>query len=134
MDAMKVSARLDLRLHRARALTAALMREIAPHLPGDTRLGEVHDAMLAVLHANGAAWTTDEDRAAMGLEPRDGMGWTPSEKIKAEQERLDLMRMMTVRPSIHAGQERRAAPDWGVENAQQRATPKSNETAETPVK
>ena len=86
--------RIDFRLRKAQALTAALMREIEPYLPVDTRLGDVHDAMLDVLHANGAAWTTDEERAKMGLEPRDDIGWTPSERVRHEQDRIEAMQML----------------------------------------
>lgn len=77
----------DVRRHRATALTAALMAELSDVLD-DFDMERVHDRLFKALYDNGAAWVTDEDRAALGLEPRDIYGWTPSERVSAEQDRL----------------------------------------------
>lgn len=90
---------LDLRRKRAEALAAALMQEIDDVL-GDYDRGPVYDRLRHVLYMNGAAWTTDEDRAAHGLEPRDELGWTPSERVKHEQQRIEMLYSIAALPTI----------------------------------
>lgn len=79
----------DKRKHNAVALATALMCELDDVL-GDYDRRAVYDRLLTVLYENGAAWTTDEERAKLGLEPRDQLGWTPSERVAQEQRRLEL--------------------------------------------
>ena len=55
---------------------------------------DVSDRLYSVLYANGASLITDEDRAEIGLEPRDELGWTPSERVRAEQVRIETMQLM----------------------------------------
>ena len=51
----------------------------------------------AALIRNGAFTITDEERASLGLEPRDADGWTPSERVKREQQRRDdLLRIQKI--------------------------------------
>jgi hypothetical protein len=83
-------ARINMRLGRSKAFAAAIMAEIEDLIP-ECDKSQVHGRLLRVLHDNGAAWTTDEDRAAMGLQPRDELGWTPSERVKYEQDRMAAM-------------------------------------------
>src|SRR5690554_1087736 len=97
-DSISLVPNINFRRRRAEALTAALMCEIDDVLPEYDREA-VRARMLKVLHDNGAAWVTDEDRRAMGLEPRDGEGWTPSERVAARQRELQIL-MMQVEPII----------------------------------
>ena len=79
------------RLLRAKQLAAEIIREIEDVSDPKTNLSAVYNSLLDVLYANGASWITDQDRAEMGLEPRDDKGWTPSERIKLEQDRSNAM-------------------------------------------
>lgn len=90
MKAIEQLERMDLRRHRAMSFTAMLTEEIRHILPRES-LREVHEHILDLMYRNGVAWTTDEDRAKMGLEPRDDLGWTPSERIKDENLRREAM-------------------------------------------
>ncbi len=83
--------RLNFRRARAQALAAALMDEVKDVLPGDFDQAAVYDRLLDVLYQNGAAWTTDEERRRYGLEPRDELGWTPSERVEWEQKKAEAL-------------------------------------------
>lgn len=96
MKSMYQIERPDIRLRRAQSLTALLMEEIRDMMPTDFDQQAVCDRLIHVLYENGAAWTTDEDRAAHGLEPRDDLGWTPSERIAQKQRELEAMQMQQV--------------------------------------
>lgn len=88
----------NLRRIRAEQLAAGLMAEISDlDLPGNTR-GEIYDRILWVLMKNGAHIWTDRDREEAGLEPRDSQGWTPSEKIQREKERIEFMTSFLTTP------------------------------------
>lgn len=93
MKATDQIQRYDRRRARAVALTAALMLELDDVL-GEYDKRAVYERLLKVLYDNGAAWTTDEERAALGLEPRDELGWTPSERVANEQHRIEAMQLM----------------------------------------
>lgn len=83
-------SRINMRLGRSKAFASAIMAEIEDLIPENSK-GQVNERLLRVLHDNGAAWTTDEDRAAMGLGPRDELGWTPSERAQYERDLLAAM-------------------------------------------
>lgn len=83
----------DLRRYRAQHFAAAIMREIQD-VVSDADYAAIHDRLLHVLHQNGAEIMTDQTRAEMGLEPRDNLGWTPSERVRHEQEKQRLMLCM----------------------------------------
>jgi len=85
--------RQDLRKHRAIAFTAAVMREIEDLIPHEANR-DIYYRLLDLFHANGASIMTDEDRAKEGLEPRDAKGWTPSERVDYERQKLEVMQMM----------------------------------------
>lgn len=90
---MEDSSRIDFRKKRAAHLASVLVREIEDVLPHDTHdaLRDIHDRIFEMLYLNGAAWTTDEERRALGFEERDLLGWTPSERIKHQQQILEFM-------------------------------------------
>lgn len=93
MKAIEETPRFDLRRAKAMALTAALMEEVDDILPHETRRF-FYNRLLTVLYNNGAAWTTDKERSMFGLESRDELGWTPSERVAEEKRRNDAMLMM----------------------------------------
>ena len=82
--------RMDFRRGRAEALTAALMREVYDLLP-ESDHGRLARRFYEVLFNNGACWTTEEERVRLGFESRDELGWTPSERVKYEQARIDAL-------------------------------------------
>jgi len=84
---------IDLRRRRMHQLLGAIMVEVMETIPSDFH-GELHDALAKVLHEKGAHIMTDQDRAELGLEARDILGWTPSERVRAEAERRDIMLQM----------------------------------------
>ena len=81
------------RRERASAFAAVIMMEIRDVVP-NADLDAIHDRLFHVLFKNGAAWTTDEERAAIGFEPRDAEGWTPSDRIADGQRRAELLRSL----------------------------------------
>ena len=85
--ATTVVARFDKRAHKAQILTAEILREIEDIIPSEN-LKDVHYRLLDLFIKNGTALTTDKEREEFGLEPRDGEGWTPSERIQ-ERIRMD---------------------------------------------
>jgi hypothetical protein len=70
--------RVDRRAHRARSLTAAIIQEIGPLLPDDTKR-DVSRAVEDLLWRLGVDPLTDAERARIGLRPRDNKGWTDEE-------------------------------------------------------
>jgi hypothetical protein len=84
---------IDLRRRRMQQLVGAIMEEVGRTIPSDFQ-GDLHDALAKVFHDNGAYIMTDQDRAEFGLEPRDYLGWTPSERVKAEADRRNIMLQM----------------------------------------
>lgn len=76
--------RIDLRRRRADYFTVTVLEEIKDLLPNDV-IQEVHHRLFKVFHENGACIITDEERRAEGLEPRDELGWTPSERLAQNQ-------------------------------------------------
>lgn len=93
MKAIKELERVNLRRKRAQSFAAALMDELKNTLPPETELSDVYYRLLEILEKNGACWTTDEERAAFGFEPRDDLGWTPSERVADEKRRLAAMQI-----------------------------------------
>ncbi len=104
MKAMAQLERMNFRRHRAMQFTAALIEEIKDIVPPDS-LREVHEHIFELMYRNGAAWTTDEERVKMGLEPRDDLGWTPSERVAEEMRRQQAMLMIsnTIITAQHEG-------------------------------
>lgn len=84
----------DLRRKRAMSLTVALMQEIRDLIPMEFDERSVGDRIFDVLYMNGAAWTTDEERSRFGFEPRDELGWTPSERVAQKQRELEVLQML----------------------------------------
>jgi hypothetical protein len=91
--AMEESTLIDLRRRRMDQLLYAIMREITHDIPPEFHRF-LHHSLETVLHENGAHIMTDQDRADFGLEPRDGLGWTPSERVKLEHEKIAAMYQM----------------------------------------
>ena len=85
--------RCDRRRHEAQAIAHAIFAEIRDLLPHEVE-GDVHDRLLSTLHLNGVLLVRDNERGKLGLEPRDEKGWTPSERVKYEQDRLTAMYSM----------------------------------------
>ena len=83
----------DRRRHEPQAIAHAIFAEIRDLLPHDVQ-GDVHERLLATLHRNGVLLVRDEERGRMGLEPCDEKGWTPSERVKFEKDRLEAMYSM----------------------------------------
>ena len=75
----------DLRRRNADFITGALMREIGDILPSDL-LDAVHTRIYQALYQNGVMLICEKDRHALGLEPLDTTGWTPSERLRLKQE------------------------------------------------
>lgn len=89
---------VNLRKNRAMALVGAILNELQKddRFPNE-HLSSAHDAMAEVFIRSGAYFMTDQDRAEMGLEPRDFLGWTPSERLeRKERERNALLSMMGI--------------------------------------
>jgi len=111
----KISARAplyqDLRLNRAQAITAVVMRKLYAIVDNP---GEVSDVLLETLHGLGVDFVTDDDRRAAGLPPRDAYGLTALELHVLEQKRIELLTRPP--PPIVVNQERVGAGDfilWG---------------------
>ena len=85
---------MNIRRHRAKHMAAAVMQEIKDFIPGET-LPDVHDALIKCFDRNGLSLINDEERAHLGLEPRDDNGWTPSERLQSERAYLDAMLAMS---------------------------------------
>lgn len=82
--------RQELRKHEAQMIGHAIFAEIRDLLPREVE-SEVHERLLATLYRNGVMLVRDDERAELGLEPRDEKGWTPSERVKYEQDRIAAM-------------------------------------------
>lgn len=96
MKAIDQFERTDFRRRRAEYLTAAIMDELKDILQpysDDRLLDHVYERLCRVLYENGAHIMTDRDRAEAGLEPRDDLGWTPSERVAYEKARREAMLM-----------------------------------------
>lgn len=84
---------MNFRHQRASTLTSVLMEEIGDILPYETTK-DVCNRIFHVLYQNGASVTTDEERARYGFEPRDDLGWTPSERVAEKRRELDAMQRL----------------------------------------
>lgn len=85
----------DFRRQRAEALAAALLKEVEDVTRDpEHRAEDIFYRLFDVLHRNGAAWTTDEERERFGFEPRDHKGWTGSERVEHERRKAEAMQMM----------------------------------------
>jgi hypothetical protein len=85
----------NLRRYRADSFAAALMMELDDVLPHDVDRGRIMDRLVFILNKNGAYWTTDEERSKLGFEPRDDLGWTPSEHIAQQKKLAEAMQIAT---------------------------------------
>ena len=74
-------------------MTAAVFEEIRDLVPHEQHR-EIHDRLLDSFVRNGACWTTDEEREALGFESRDNKGWTLNEKIEREVKMREAMMAM----------------------------------------
>lgn len=84
--------RVDLRRRNADMIAHAFWREIRDMIP-DEAYEQVRDAIFDAAYRNAMTIITEAERAALGLEPRDGMGWTPSERIQAQQTEHQFLMM-----------------------------------------
>jgi hypothetical protein len=81
--------RPDYRRRRADFITAAVMQELNELFEASAQFDlqrAVRDRLWTMFDRNGFSIITDEDRAAMGMETRDDLGWTPSERIQEQQQ------------------------------------------------
>lgn len=85
--------RPDLRRMRAQQFTAAIFQELSDIIPDDSHR-TAHERLFQLFYDNGWAVTTDEERHAQGLEPRDDLGWTPSERVEEKRRKLEVMHAM----------------------------------------
>lgn len=81
---------INLRRNRARQLAAEIFRELE-HVLTDTEKAAVRNILVEVLHRNGACIETDALRADLGKEPRDNFGWTPSERLRQQDEKREIL-------------------------------------------
>jgi hypothetical protein len=82
---------INLRRRRMEVLVGAIMEEMRHAIPSEF-LEDVHHALADVLFKNGAYIMTDADRSEFGLEPRDELGWTVSERVQAKRN-MDITRL-----------------------------------------
>ena len=96
--------RYDLRRHEAQAIAHAIFAEIRDLIPHEVE-GDVHDRLLSTLHRNGVLLVRENERGKLGLEQCDEKGWTPSERAKYEQDRLNAMYSMAsfIVPNLDGG-------------------------------
>ncbi|NKX40958.1 hypothetical protein HGG71_05675 [Rhodobacteraceae bacterium R_SAG2] len=83
----------DRRKHEAQAIGHAIFAEIRDLLPREVE-AEVHERLMATLYRNGVLLVRDTERTALGLEACDERGWTPSERVKFEQDKIAAMHQM----------------------------------------
>ena len=89
-QALEQDMRHDHRRYDAQRIGHAIFEEIRDLLPRDVG-DEVHERLLATLYRNGVLLVREDERAKLGLEPCDDKGWTPSERVKFEQDRISAM-------------------------------------------
>ncbi len=80
-EAMQIE---DIRERRSKQLAGSIIHCLRRYIP-DAAINDAHHELLKLLYESGAYLMTDEDRAELGLEPRDELGWTPSEKLAREK-------------------------------------------------
>lgn len=89
----------DLRRERAMQLASLIMSEINDLIPKDPINHDLHrrfdERLFDLFHRNGYSVTTDDERSRYGFEPRDGLGWTASERVQAERDRVNAMLNLT---------------------------------------
>lgn len=85
--------RQDRRKLEAQAIGHAIFAEIRDLLPREVEAA-VHERLLATLHRNGVLLVRENERGQLGLEPLDDKGWTPSERVKFEQDKIAAMHQM----------------------------------------
>lgn len=82
--------RIDKRRYAAQSIARALFAEIQDLIPHEAER-EVHVRLLETLYKNGVLLVQDAERSTLGLEGCDLKGWTPSERVKYEQDKLAAM-------------------------------------------
>ena len=92
MKAFEQVALFDKRGARSQILAHEIFAEFEDLIPYESQ-SEAYHRLFDLFVKNGASITTDEEREAYGLEPRDGEGWTPSEMI-AERRRREACSKM----------------------------------------
>lgn len=93
IQARERDMRRDRRKYQAQMIGQAIFTEIRDLIPIEVE-GEVHDRLLAALYRNGVLLVREDEREQLGLEPLDEKGWTPSERVKFEQDKIALMHQM----------------------------------------
>lgn len=94
--------RQDLRIKSAQAIAAALFEEISDLLPSDV-FEEIRIRIFMTIFDNGVLLIRDGDRAALGLEPCDALGWTPSERRQLEILKAEALTKMLTIPAVDYG-------------------------------
>jgi hypothetical protein len=90
----------DQRAYMVKMLASAIFREIQDIIPAEIDR-EVYGRIQDALYRNGVLLTTDDERAKLGLEPRDSQGWTYSERVQAKDRYIEAMaslQMTIVKP------------------------------------
>jgi len=82
--------RVDRRRFAADGIARALFAEIVDLLPYQVQ-GEVMRRLLWSLHSNGVMLIRDSEREQLGLPLLDEKGWTESERVEHERERLRII-------------------------------------------
>lgn len=91
--------RLNKRHLRAQPFAAEIMRILddaldrsPEHESAFRRL--FFNELIDSLVRNGACWTTEEERKALGFEPRDQEGWTLSERMEEKRRMHEAMQII----------------------------------------
>lgn len=87
---MKEHQSFDLRRRHADAISNALFDEIRHLLPRDIE-ADVSRTLWEAVYRNGTMLINDREAERLGLERKDRQGWTASERVKMEQDRVAEM-------------------------------------------
>ncbi len=85
--------RIDIRKQQAEAISHAIWSEIKGLIPPNIER-EVFTRIFETVHRNGVMLVRDSERQKLGLDPCDLKGWTPSERLTFEQDRIAAMQKL----------------------------------------
>ena len=83
----------DLRRRSADAISHALFDEIKHLLPSDIQ-SDVARELWEAIYRNGTMIISDKESQALGLERKDQQGWTSSERVQMQLDKIALMTQM----------------------------------------